>query len=90
MTNHAIYVDGRVRVQARQCKTCIFGPRNVIDPERIAGMVEDATSDPAGSIVCHSTLDQPLNAVCRGFCDLHATPALRLAAAVGVVLEVDP
>jgi hypothetical protein len=79
--------DGKVHVMADKCPTCIFRPGNLmhLNRGRVKDMVGTATSDQAGSITCHSTLDTDKQAVCRGFYDRHATPVLQLAEAMGVV-----
>jgi hypothetical protein len=47
-------------------------------PGRVSEMVSEArTNDSA--IVCHATLDDPEQAVCRGFFDKHPTQPLQIA-----------
>jgi len=54
-------------------------------------MVAAATADDAGSIPCHHHLHvgAPIEPVCRGFYDRHATVALRLATLMDLVTLVD-
>lgn len=89
-TTHRIYVDGRVRVAREMCSTCVFRPGNLMSlaPGRLAGMIRDATRDES-TIVCHSTLDLPLQAACRGFFDRHPTQPLQVAERLGLIREVD-
>lgn len=61
-----------VRVMRVRCPTCIFEPGNRmrLQPGRVRDMVDDALSDPeAGTIVCHDTMDDCTQAICRGFFD---------------------
>lgn len=86
-----VYVDGKVRVRAEKCATCIFHGGNRMDlrPGRVRQMVADCKRDES-AIICHKTLDDAAGAICRGFFDAYGTeiPALRLAVHTGVVLEV--
>jgi len=85
-----IYRAGRVHVQANRCATCIFRPGNLMRLERgrVRSMV-DAAVAAEGTIPCHETThgQREQEAVCRGFYDLHKTPALALADAIGIVCE---
>jgi hypothetical protein len=60
-----------------------------LEPGRLAGMVKDAQSDES-TIVCHETLDEPLQASCRGFFDRHATQPLQVAERLGLIEWVTP
>ena len=88
---HKVFVDGRVRVCASMCSTCVFRPGNLmhLTPGRLAEMVAEAT-EAQSTIVCHATLDLPLQAACRGFFDRHATQPLQLADRLGLLHEVEP
>lgn len=81
--------DNEVRVCEDKCTTCIFRPGNLmrLRPGRRAQMVRDALRD-EGHITCHSTLDQPLSAICRGFADLPEAKARSLALRVGLALRI--
>jgi hypothetical protein len=83
MSRHNVYRDGYVHVQSAMCSTCIFRPGNLMQLRRgqVRGMIEEARAEDS-AIVCHQTLYTPANAVCRGFFEHHATPALRLAYAL--------
>lgn len=89
--NHAIYVDGRVRVMRRMCDTCIFRSGNLmrLEPGRVDGMVRDAVARDS-TIVCHDTLTHPLHAACRGFFDRHKTQPLQVAERLRLVRWVEP
>lgn len=91
MKHHKIFVDGKVRICKSMCKTCIFRPGNLMHllPGRVEEMVKEATRN-ENTIVCHQTLDQPLQAACRGFTDRHATQPLQVALRLGFVEFVDP
>lgn len=91
MTKHKVYVDGRFRVCAEKCETCLFRPGNLmhLQPGRLADMVREATVGDS-TIVCHKTLLEPEQAACRGFFDRHPTPLLQAAGRLGIVLEVTP
>lgn len=78
--------DGQVVVCAKQCATCIYGPRSPIDLERRHEM-EAETKRRDSAIICHSTLDGD-HAVCRGYYDRQETTPLRLAKALWNVREV--
>ncbi|AXK90026.1 hypothetical protein SAMN05421776_11359 [Nocardia farcinica] len=90
-----VYSHNEVRVCEDKCSTCIFRPGNLmrLRPGRRSQMVRDALHD-EGHITCHSTLDQPLSAICRGFADLPEAKArslaLRVGAALGILVYVDP
>ncbi|WP_063043726.1 hypothetical protein [Nocardia pseudovaccinii] len=87
--------DGEIRICARQCTTCIFAAGNKmhLNPGRLAQMIREAM-DREGHIVCHSTLNHPRAAICRGFADHpHARQrslALRVGLATGILAFVDP
>ena len=82
--------DGRVHVMDRQCDTCIFRPGNLMHLEkgRRAQMVREALANDA-AIICHSTLGDGANAVCRGFFDAHDTRPLLLARALDAITYDD-
>lgn len=85
------YRDGKVHVCARLCETCIFKPGTPIPPSRVQEMVDSSISNDS-AIICHSTLNTPFNAVCRGFHELHGdqTASLRAAKAFDVIKFVEP
>jgi len=81
--------DGRVRVLAPACSTCIYGPGSIVSPERrdevtAANLAADAL------LTCHHTLpgmsDGLDPAVCAGFWARHRrdVAAGRLAWLIGV------
>jgi hypothetical protein len=84
------YVDGRVHVRRRQCKSCIFGPNPAVAAERRDGMVAECAVDD-GVIPCHAHLHEgeAIEPVCRGFYDLHQNTLLELAEVVGVVTWIE-
>lgn len=73
------FVNDRVHVRKRMCKTCIFRPGNLMHLKEgcVDQMVADAGED--GCIPCHSNLDDPINPVCRGFFDKHKNTLLQIA-----------
>lgn len=86
--------DGEIRLCATRCDTCIYRPGNLmrLSPGRVAQMTRDALAN-EGHIVCHSTLDEPLAAICRGFADhprAQRSLALRIGTALGMLRLVDP
>lgn len=89
MPKHLVFYDGVIRVAKEMCPTCIFRPGNLmkLDPGRVKDMVEDARKNDS-AIICHDTLDQPLQAVCRGYFDSYETQPLQVAKRLGMVLEV--
>jgi len=86
------FVNGRVYVRRRQCKTCIFRPGNLmhLDEGRVEEMVEGATRNES-CIPCHHHLHQgeAIEPVCRGFYDRHATKPILVAEAIGILEWVD-
>lgn len=90
-----VYSDGHVHVMSEKCDTCVFRPGNLmnLEPGRLKQMVEESVAD-GGGITCHKTIygGAAQEATCRGFMDAHANkvPAFRLAAAMEIIVEVDP
>jgi hypothetical protein len=86
------YVEGRVWVRRRQCKTCIFRPGNLmqLEPGRVEQMIADATRDES-CIPCHHHLHEgaAIEPVCAGFARKHPTLPIRLAEAMDVIGWVD-
>ena len=91
MSNNT-FNEGKVHVCREMCSTCIFRPGNKMDlnPGRVAQMLQEACSQPEGSITCHCTLGGAQQAVCRGFWDKHKTPLLQLAERLEMVEEITP
>lgn len=90
MTKHRLVDDDGVRVCGERCPTCIFRPGNLmyLKPGRVKEMVTEATADgESGSIVCHDTLDDPKQAICRGFWDSYQdrVQLLQVAGRMGFV-----
>lgn len=89
------YVGGFVHVRSTRCSTCIFRPGNLMHLEegRREQMERDAVRDES-VIPCHKHIHerQPIEPVCRGYWDAHATEVvtLRLAQAMGIVRFKDP
>lgn len=90
--------DGRPRVLAEQCSTCIGRPGNLMNlrPGRVRQMVRDAVR--GGGIPCHQTLSYGGHpeyggpAACRWFYD-HYGPAcnlFRIYDRLGGFTEVEP
>jgi hypothetical protein len=90
VTFNTITPDGKVRVAASMCATCIFRPRNIMGLRagRVKEMVEESTKNES-AIICHSTLDLDEQAVCRGFFDKYPTQPLQIAERLDRVEEVD-
>jgi hypothetical protein len=86
------YVNGKVHVRRRQCATCIFRPGNLmnLEPGRVEQMIADAVAEQS-CIPCHHHLyaDQPVEPVCRGFYDRHATAPIQIAERIGILTWVD-
>jgi len=72
---------------AERCATCIFRPGNLMElrPGRVKEMV-DAVNEADGCIPCHETLDDEIQAVCRGQFDTHKTLPLKLAEAMNFII----
>lgn len=94
MRGEPVYSNGRVHVMAEKCSTCIFRPGNLMNlkPGRVKEMVDGSVADGAG-ITCHKTIygQAEQEATCRGFFDAHKerVPALLLAEALGIIVEVE-
>lgn len=89
---------GRPRVLAQMCATCVFRPGNVmrLQPGRLKVMVDESVANGAW-ITCHETLPYGIHpdaeqAICRGFYETHGHRSwgVRLAEALGGLVEVDP
>lgn len=87
MSYHNIADSTGVRVMAERCSTCIFRPGNLMQLRRgrVRDMVEQAQNN-EGVIVCHDTLDDELQAVCKGFAERHATQYLQVAERLGMTV----
>lgn len=90
MRQHQLVDNDGVRLCGQKCPTCIFRPGNLMHLQegRLQDMVDSAlAADGAGSIVCHDTLDEPRNAICRGFWDAYKdrVQLLQVAARMGFV-----
>jgi hypothetical protein len=82
--------DG-VRIMAERCPTCIFRAGNLMHlrPGVLASLLAE-TAAKQGHIVCHDTLDEPKQAVCRGFADGYGDDSqmVQLAYRLGFVKEI--
>lgn len=76
------YRDGKVHVQARCCKTCIYRPDSPLNADGTKDRLAREAIAVDTAIICHSTLDAKAHAVCRGFYEETPTMPLRLAAAM--------
>lgn len=81
-----VFRDGRVHVKARGCSTCIFRAGNLmaLQEGRVEQMCRDA-DEAHSAIVCHDTLDQTHQAICRGYFDRRSSMTVRLALALDLV-----
>jgi hypothetical protein len=72
--------DGKVHVLVGMCATCVFRPGNKmrLSSGRLKDLVAQNTSRDS-ALTCHTTLDTPYHAVCRGFYDKYKTTPLQLA-----------
>ena len=83
-TKFNAFRNDKLHVCARMCGTCIYRPGAVVDK---AYVVNDALK--AGTaVICHSTLDTEQNLVCAGFLEHDATPLLRYAEHLGIIVKV--
>lgn len=91
MKHHNIADRTGVRVMRELCPTCIFHPGNRmhLNKGRVAGMVRDALARDGGTIPCHETFDDKLQAICRGFYDAHGdrVQLLQIAQRLGFIIE---
>ena len=62
-----------------------------LSPGRLKDVVGGAREEDT-TVVCHQTLQEPLQATCRGYVDAYASESglWRLAAAQGVIVYDDP
>jgi hypothetical protein len=88
VTRHNVADQGAVRVMKDRCATCIFRPGNsmMLRPGRVKSMVDEATANQS-AIICHDTLSDEKQAVCRGFFDRWPTQPLQIAERLGMVVE---
>jgi hypothetical protein len=58
-----------MRVQAKQCETCIYGPNNRLDLKKLENDIRDPRMKGhfVGFRICHHSSD----VCCRGFWDRH-------------------
>lgn len=86
-----VFREGKVHVMAEMCPTCIFRPGNLMNLEsgRVKQMVRDATKAES-CIPCHETTHGGAEgeAICRGFYEKFPTLPIRLAEAIGSLIEV--
>lgn len=84
------YHEGRLRIMAEMCSTCIFRPGNrmQLNPGRVKDMLAEVRAND-GHVTCHKTLGtgQP-GAICRGSDDAHQGQASRIAERLGLMLAV--
>jgi hypothetical protein len=83
--------EGKVRIMAERCSTCLFSPglpKGVVRPGGVRWMLE-RVRERDSFVNCHKTLatGQP-GAVCRGSDNAHEGMLMRMARAEGVVVEV--
>lgn len=85
--------DGKMRLCASECDTCIFAPPGVrlpLRPGRLRDLIADARLRES-YIVCHATMAAGSSpAVCRGFSDRFSTNPLRVFRRLGAVVEISP
>lgn len=84
--------DGRLRVLAEKCSTCIFRWGNLMHlaPGQLDKLVDKCLTGDT-FIVCHQTIDGP-RSICRGFYDGYSsqTKALRIADVLGLTAYDEP
>lgn len=87
---HRVADDNGVRVMAERCSTCIFTPGAFdLRPGRLKQLTASAVAADS-AIVCHRTLDEDLQAVCRGFYEIDEhgpTAPLQIATRLGLIVE---
>jgi hypothetical protein len=78
---------GRLKVQAKSCRTCIYRKDSPFDLSSLEGMVRDEHIGFTGHRICHHSDD----ACCRGFWNRHkdAFPAGQIAQRLGLVEYVN-
>jgi hypothetical protein len=86
MRKNGPYREGTIHVQHEMCETCIFRPGNLmhLNRGRVAGMVRSAKAKES-CIICHETLGDHKQSVCRGFFDRHATFPLQIAERLNMI-----
>jgi hypothetical protein len=82
----------RLRVHSEQCSTCIFRPGNLMKlrPGRLQQLIQlNRRQD--SHIVCHQTLKDGMQAVCRGFYDRFTSQMIRICGRMkGGTVFVEP
>lgn len=73
-----------------ECPTCIFRRGNLMQlrPGRLRDLLDEARRTD-GPIVCHSTLDLPEQAICRGHHDRDPCSLAQVAERLGHVVLFD-
>jgi hypothetical protein len=68
--------DGKPRLMAEQCSTCIYSPGNPmhLNSGRVKQMTQEALAEGSQGVICHQTLSYGEHpdfggALCRGFYD---------------------
>jgi hypothetical protein len=80
--------ENGVRVMKKRCATCIFRPGNLmfLNRGRLKDLVEQVEKMD-GCIPCHETLDDEIQAVCRGQFEAMKTAPLQIAERMGAIVE---
>ena len=73
---------------AERCPTCIFRPGNQMHlrPGRQRDMLAEVRRNDS-CIPCHETLEDELQAVCRGQYEVFQTQPLQIAERLGMIVE---
>lgn len=88
-----VFREEKVHVMAKMCPTCIFRPGNLMQlPKgRVKWMVKEVQKRDS-CIPCHETTHGQAEgeAICRGFYEKFPTLPIRLAEAIGKLVELEP
>jgi hypothetical protein len=68
----------------KRCNQCLFSSARIVPEARARNLIEKCVRD-GTYFVCHKASNHNLEAVCRGFYDVHDTRILQIAKRLNVV-----
>lgn len=77
------------KVADKRCNQCLFSAAKVVSDDRRASLLAECAST-GTYFICHKASQRGDAVVCRGFFDEDSNIACRAAAALDLVVEVDP
>jgi hypothetical protein len=79
-----------LKVCHERCDQCLFSPGRIVSAERMAEILDTCERNDT-HFICHKETLAGREGMCRGFYDKerYATPLMRMAAMLGVVVFID-